>query len=99
MEQRFDNDLTMFKTVRDFMGNHVADTTGVPAIPAAVTALSGLIAQMDAAALAQAAPLTGIADDKDVVRTTLEEAAFLVSEGSPRWQRRRITTRCWRRWM
>ena len=80
MEQRFDNDLTMCKTVRDFMGNHTTETSGVPAIGAAVTELIGLIGQIDAAALAQATPLEGIADDKDVVRTVLEEAVFLVSE-------------------
>ena len=70
----------MAKTVRDLLGNHAADVAGVPAIPAAVSELTALIGQIDAAALAQATPLTGIADDKDVVRTALEEAVFLVSE-------------------
>ena len=80
MEQRFDNDLTMFETVRDFMNAHTTETAAVPAIASAVTELSGLITQIDAAATAQATPLTGIADDKEVLRTTLEEATFAVSE-------------------
>ena len=80
MEQRYDNDLTMCKTTRDFMGNHTTETAGVPAIATAVSDFNGIIGQIDAAALAQATPLTGIADDKDVVRTVLEEAVFLVSE-------------------
>ena len=62
------------------MGVHVAETTGVPAITAAVTALTSLIAQVDALGTAQESPLTGIAADKEVARTTLEEATFLVSE-------------------
>ena len=80
MEQRYDNDLTMLGTVRDFMGNHTTDTAGVPAIPTVVAALTALIAQIDAAGTAQASPLTGIAADKDVSRTVLEEATFVVSE-------------------
>ena len=65
MKQTFDNDLTMFKTVRDFMGNHAAETAGVPAIAGAVTELTALIGQIDTAGLAQATPLTGIAEDKE----------------------------------
>jgi hypothetical protein len=80
MKQTYENDFAMFSTVRDFMNLHTAETSGVPAIGTAVAALVALIAQMDAAAGAQAAPLTGIAEDKDVVRTTLEEAVFIVSE-------------------
>ena len=80
MKQTYENDFSMFSTVRDFMNLHTADTTGVPAIPTVVTALSSLITQIDAAATTQAAPLTGIADDKEAVRTTLEEAVFIVSE-------------------
>ena len=80
MEQRFDNDLTMFSTVRDFMNAHTTETAGVPAIGTAVTALSGIITQIDGLATTQASPLTGIAADKEVVRTALEEATFVVSE-------------------
>ena len=80
MKQIYENDFAMFSTVRDFMNLHTADTTGVPAIATVVTALSSLITQMDAMATSQAAPLAGIADDKEAVRTTLEEAVFTVSE-------------------
>ena len=80
MKQTYENDFTMFSTVRDFMNLHTADTVGVPAIATVVTALNSIIMQMDAAATAQAAPLTGIADDKEAVRTALEEAVFTVSE-------------------
>lgn len=79
MKQRYDNDFSMFVTVKDFMGAHTADTTGVPAIPTVLTSLGSLITQIDAANTAQGTPLTGIAVDKDVLRTTLEEATFLVS--------------------
>lgn len=80
MKQTFENDFTMFTTVRDFMNAHTTDTAGVPAIPTAVTALTTLINQIDAAATSQASPLTGIAMDKDVSRTALEEAVFVISE-------------------
>ena len=79
MEQRYDNVFAMFVTVKDFMGAHTADTTGVSAIPTLLTSLGSLITQIDAANTAQATPLTGIATDKEVVRTALEEAVFLVS--------------------
>ena len=72
MKQSFDNDFTMFSTVRDFMNAHTADTTGVPAIATAVTALTTIITQIDAAGTAQASPITGVATDKDVARTALE---------------------------
>lgn len=80
MKQTYENDFSMFSTVRDFMNLHTAETAGVPAIATVVTALSSLITQMDAAATSQASPLTGIADDKEAVRTTLEEAVFTLSE-------------------
>lgn len=80
MTQDDENDFPMFGTVRDFMGNHTTETSSVPAIGAAVTELTALTAQLDAAATSQATPLEGIADDKDVVRTALEEAVFVVSE-------------------
>ena len=81
MEQKYDNDFTMFGTVRDFMGNHTTETASVPAIATVVAALTGIISQIDAKGTAQATPLTGIATDKDVARTALEEAVFVVSEG------------------
>ena len=80
MKQTYENDFSMFSTVRDFMSLHTTETAGVPAIATVVTALSALIVQMDAAATAQSTPLTGIAEDKEAVRTTLEEAVFTVSE-------------------
>lgn len=80
MKQTYENNLSMFETVRDVMNAHTTDTAGVPAIATAVTALSSLITQIDAAGTSQAAPLTGIAEDKEVARTALEEAVFVVSE-------------------
>ncbi len=80
MKQIYKNDLTMFATVKDFMGLHGAETSGVPAIGSAVGVLTGLIAQIDAVVTAQGAPLTGIAADKVTVRRSLEDAVFLISQ-------------------
>jgi len=80
MKQTYDNDKAMFETVRDFMNGHTTETASIPAIVSTVSELSALITQIDNVMTAQSTPLTGITQDKEALRTALEEAVFAVSE-------------------
>jgi hypothetical protein len=79
MRTKQTNDVTMFKTVDDYLDSYNAVWNTMAAFVTADQSLKDKIAAIDTAAQEQEAP-SGAADAKEAARDDLEDVVFLISE-------------------